>query len=968
MSRLSLSVTIIGLICCISVAVAATENTIHPLNGTWEFATTNQLLAPSTFPVAELQFDDNVQLPGTMAENRKGTHNTNRDERNHLSREYMFEGVAFYRRSISIPDGWKNRRVALRLERTRKSHIWLDGQYIGFNERCSVPHVYELGRGLAPGAHQLVIAVDNVREEWHPGNSHACREDTQTNWNGIVGKLHLEATPLVWIEKVHITSDIHSKTADIALTLGNISGRVQQGSLQILAKSFNSNIVHEAPQSDLSFECGRGGTVVSLTLGMGANMQLWDEFNPALYRAQIALNVDGMVQEVSKTFGMVEFRSNGRQFEVNGKTTFLRGKNDACVFPLTGYAPMDVESWVRVLRTAKSYGINHYRFHTWCPPEAALEAADIVGIYMQPELPCWGALVKAERKMQIDDPNALAFGVEKQQAGRIYDPRIRTEAEQYYMEEAREILDAYGNHPSFRMFAIGNELSGSREVMRRLVDFFRSTDGNRRLYSQGSNNHFNEPRPGKTDDYWTTVRTSTKTWDDHRNVVRASFGFVDQQFSGPINGLPPTTELNFTSGIENVTLPVIGHETGQYQYYPDFTEIDKYTGVMKPWNLEISHEIVREKGMLNQADDFFKASGTFASILYCADMEAQIRTPGFAGFQLLDLQDFPGQGTALVGPLNAFMESKGTITPDRWREYCDQLTLLAEFPEYTLTGGQTFHAVLKVANYGPDAYESARVNWRLEGIADGTVSGAIPQGDIAEMGAMVVDVPTVKQAKQVDLVLELQGTKYTKRYALWIYPNAPDVAIPAGITVSRKLADAAVTMLQAGGKILLIPNHREIMDISVGGLFMTDFWSYPMFYRICMNKGVEPSPGTMGLFIDTDHPALAGFPTKYHSNWQWWHLVKNSRPIILDDAPDGYRPLVQTIDNMWRSHRLGTLFEFRAGKGKLFVSAIDLLAIQHRPEGKALYASILQYMAGSQFAPATTLDLVSKLGLKLRGQ
>ena len=110
-------------------------------------------------------------------------------------------------------------------------------------------------------------------------------------------------------------------------------------------------------------------------------------------------------------------------------------------------------------------------------------------------------------------------------------------------------------------------------------------------------------------------------------------------------------------------MPAVVHEMGQWCVYPNFDEVRKYTGPLKPKNFDIFHDSLAEHGMLDQWRDFLRASGKLQALCYKEEIEAALRTPGIGGFELLDLHDFPGQGTALVGVLDPFWESKGYITP-----------------------------------------------------------------------------------------------------------------------------------------------------------------------------------------------------------------------------------------------------------------------------------------------------------------
>jgi hypothetical protein len=136
-----------------------------------------------------------------------------------------------------------------------------------------------------------------------------------------------------------------------------------------------------------------------------------------------------------------------------------------------------------------------------------------------------------------------------------------------------------------------------------------------------------------------------------------------------------------------------------------------------------------------------------------------------------------------------------------------------------------------------------------------------------------------------------------------------------------------------------------------------------MFAKGAIAQGREPVPGTQGFICDPKHPALAAFPTEFHSNWQWWQIVKNSRPIILDATPADYRPIIHVIDNFARNHKLGLLFETKVGKGRLLVCASDLPALQDHPEARQLLHSLLLYVDSTAFAPQSELaaELLKKL-------
>ena len=897
------------------------------LAGTWRFA-----LDPKGTGEAEKWFasplTDTVKLPGTISQNRKGPRAKPTDAVKELSSEYPYEGVAWYQRTIEVPKEWKGRCFELFLERTKLTKVWLDDVSLGGKEALGVAQVYRLGE-LSPGSHRLTVRVDSKTTP--AGTSgHMLDTSTQTRWNGLIGDLHLAAHDPVWIRQMRVTPDVANKTATVTLFIGNDSENPQSGQIQISGTPFN---VPEAkdrkPVSHTTdFTAVPGGSAVSISLPLGADALLWDEFHPALYRLVANLETEAIggkkFRDASRAeFGLREFKAKDGQFTINGRITMLRGKHDALVFPVPGHVAMDLQEWMRVLRIAKSYGINHYRFHTCTPPEAAFQAADRVGIYLQPEL--------------YKNGGTYREGVEGE----------------YHLAEGKRILNVYGNHPSFVMLSLGNEIWGGRDIRAKMVAELRKSDPTR-LYVQGSNNEFSRPALAEGDDYWTTGRTMRSSAD---HSVRGSFAHADDP-NGHIQSLRPATTYDYREVIKTIPVPVIGHEVGQFQVFPDFREIKKYTGVQKPWNLETFRRRLKSAGMLDQADAFVAASGALAVQCYREEVETALRTPGFGGFQLLDLQDYPGQGTALVGILNAFMESKGLITPDAWRNFGGPVVPLARMSSYTWTSSQTFSAQIEVAQYGPADLKQVPLVWTLANEQGQTVArGELPTRDygpgLIQAGTVTIPLAKLAVPARYRLQLRLGSTGYHNEYPLWIYPDQADTAQPPSVSIREAWDAGTQELLRAGKTVLLMPPPENVSGID--GYFTPDFWCYTMFRSISEGNKKPVAPGTLGLLIEAGHPALASFPTESHSDWQWWDLVMGSRAVVLDATPASFRPIVQVIDNFDRNEKLGVLFEAKVEKGKLIVCTLDLLHKQDSPVARQMLHSLLQY--GSTALPRTTLPI-----------
>ena len=797
--------------------------------------------ADSLFAAADSLFADSIELPGTTDLAEKGFAAPEPQyglpvETGRLTRRHRFVGKAWYQKKVVAPYVWREKDLALYLERTKATTLYLDGQLVDSCNDVSTPQVYNLGK-LHPGVHTLTLCVDNGGgvPEQVIRSSHLYSEDTQTNWNGVIG-------------------------------------RIEFGPLE----------------------------------DVGANPPVMSD----MPRLEVA----------------------GGRFEAAGHPVFLRGKHDACVFPLTGHTPMDKASWVDYFRRCQDYGINHVRFHSWCPPEAAFAAADDLGVYLQPELPFWGTLEGEE---------LLAF----------------------LKKEGLNIVRTYGHHPSFSMFSLGNELWGEPSVMQELVETFRA-EAPQILYTNGTNAFLGYRGYVDGMDFMATARTRGEAYGQYDTHVRSSFAFCDAEDGGILNHFHPGTTRDFADALEGVPMPVVSHETGQFQSYPDYAQIDKYTGPLAPYNLMEFRRRLEAAGMGDQAADFSRASVRWAAALYKADIEMCLRTPGLGGFQLLDIQDYPGQGSAYVGVMDAFMEDKDSLVAAIWKSYCRDVVPLAEFDKYCWSSDEVFRAHLKLADYN-DRME-ASIDWYLS-LGDDIPPARnpavpVPQGEgLLDLDDISVALSDVTKPVRGYLSVEIHENDdctgaYQNSWPIWVYPadNQPD---KTGITVVRKLDRAAQQALAAGKKVLLMPSDTTN---TVGGLFQTDYWNYRMFKQICESNGKPVSPGTLGILTDPQHPLFREFPTEEHTNWQWFPVLKASRPMILD-ALAGYRPIVQVIDNVERNHRLGLVFEFKVGKGKLLVCCSDLESTLEYPEGRQFYKAVLDYMRSDDFQPSVELDNRIKL-------
>jgi hypothetical protein len=829
-----------------------------------------------------------------------------------------YKGAAWFQKEVTIPDSWQGKHITLFLERCHwETRVWVDNHSVGSRNSLSTPHIYDLTKLLIPGKHLITIRVDNNMILNVGPNSHSVSDHTQTNWNGIIGRMELKATDAVWIEDVQIYPNIRTNTAKVQVTVRNITGNSLSGVLFLIAEKFPQTQFLDMVQEKIDFSITKPSQIIEINLSLGKRVYLWDEFSRHLYSLTTLIFGDDFRDFKTVEFGMREFKTEGTQFTINGRKTFLRGTLECAIFPLTGYPPMDVESWERILQVAKAHGLNHIRFHSWCPPEAAFAAADRVGMYFHVECASW-----ANQGASLGDGKPV---------------------DQYIYDEGDRILKAYGNHPSFCMLAYGNEPAGrnQKDYLGKLVNSWKAKD-NRRVYTSGAG--------------WPIIPEN-----EYHSTPRPRGHQWGAGLKSRYNARPYATNYDYRDLITQYSVPVVSHEIGQWCVYPNFKEIDKYTGVLRARNFEIFRDSLAEHHMLDQAHEFLMASGKLQAILYKEEIEAALRTPGFGGFQLLDLHDFPGQGTALVGVLDAFWEEKGYVTPEEYHRFCCETVPLVRMEKCIWTTEETFQADVEIAHFGSAPIRQALPMWSLE-YPDGrkAVSGIlakqdIPIGNGIKLGSMQFELKRVKAPAQLKLTVTLKGAPSRNQWDIWVYPAESKVSVPDSIVVTDSLNQEILTTLESGKKVFFQPSLASI-DSDIPSGFTTIFWNTQWTRK-------QP-PHTLGILCDPQHPALEHFPTEFHSNWQWWDLVTKSKFMILDSLTPDFRPLVQVIDD-WNSNRkLGLIFEAKVGSGKLLVCSIDLKTdLEKRPVARQMYRSLLQYMNSDQFQPERQIDIKRIKGL-----
>ena len=914
------------------------------LTGSWDFAIGDSA-----------KYEDYVMLPGSMLTNDKGnpvTINTpwtgslydSSYYYNPYMRKYQVEGNvkfpffltpekhyvgdAWYRKSVYVPESWKGQHITLYLERPHiETTVFINGQNAGHQMSLSTPHQYNVTPLIVPGQRNTIaIKVYNGIENVCVGqDSHSVTDQTQGNWNGIVGTMELRSQPdEFYIKKVKVTPNIATRLIRLHIELG---GYPKTMLYSIPEMSFAIERVGH-PEEAQVYYCDFDASELTFDIPMWQDMVVWDEFQPNLYRLGVYVGKD----YYETTFGIRDIAIKDRQFYLNGRPIWLRGTVENCCFPETGYPPTDEESWLRIFRKCKQYGLNHMRFHSYCPPEAAFAAADKVGFFLQPEGPSWpNHGVKLRRGQKIDE---------------------------YLLEESKRIIDAYGHHPSFIMMAAGNEPAGD------WVNYCNDWVKEMKKYD-----------PTKV--YCGASVGGGWAWDDGSEYhVKGGARGLDWDKRAPHSDDDYYSQIeyprNYKDSVPNNS-PIIAHEQGQWCAFPDFKEISQYTGAYKARNFEIFRDLLRDNGMAGQAEKFLMASGKLQTLCYKYEIERNLRTKDYAGFQLLALNDYSGQGTALEGILNVHWQEKGYTTPSEWHSFCAPLVTLARFPKFVYANSDTLRVPIEAYNAMYGTIDSVRTSYfitddSMRVYVGGVLSKRdIPVGKNHSLGTIVFPLDTIKEAKKLTLTVII-GKTLKNHWDFWVYPHslAPSMqAEPVGVTITDTLDTHALAVLKKGGKVLLTAAGKVRLGSDVIQHYLPVFWNTSWFK-------MRP-PHTTGAYIDTQHPLFKyDFPTDDWSNLNWWELLNRAQVMNLMELPTDYQPPIQPIDTWHVSRKLGMLIEANVLKGKLLMTTMDIDSdLDHRLVARQMRQAILRYMESDDFRPTITLqpqtvtDFFTKQGPKV---
>ena len=671
---------------------------------------------------------------------------------------HKYRGEGWYRRTVKIPSAWAGKRIWLKFGGiTAIGWVWVNDRQVALvNDYCASVK-YEITDLVKPGeVARIVVDVDNRK----PSRKGEVNE--LNKWGGIYRDVELEATPQVFIDDAWIRGDFDGAISEAHVELGAADGYP----LSDVRLRFS---VEGVP---VETKAKPGENVVKLPLG---NFRPWSPEHPNLYTGLVELVENGkVVQSRKERFGIRKLEVRGKEFYLNGKPFYFRGFGDDSVYPLAGLPPADRDVHRAHLAKARAAGFNYVRLHTHCELPEYFDAADELGVMVQPELPYYS-----------DVPTE----------GFAFDP----------VRDVTELWQNFRRHPSFAVYSMGNEGSFGDSLDRHLHRYVKAMDPDRLKINQDTNRP--ELSTADRSDY---EGGPVNTWErgsqnpDRPFVTHEYLNLCvkhDSRSEGKYTGVwqPPTTRAARGQWLARFGLD---HEWGdrlqdaQHALQAvwqkrgiEAARIDPYCDGYIFWTIV---DVV----VWNDAVKSYSAQGLFDP--FWEDKPRGLSAADFAAFN---------------SPSCVLMDLK----PAR----------------QVFTAGESVKVDVRFAHYGDEALTDAQLEWKL--VADGRTlaSGTKPVGDlalgpvrsVADLDFRIPDLSVPVRATFV-LTLTSQLLPSSNSWPLWLFPKGRTLAAireraaKLGIAIGASDSAEAKAALAAGRPLVTVDGTDGETNVRLGWWWM----------------------------------------------------------------------------------------------------------------------------------------------------
>ena len=887
-------------------AAAAESREQIDLNGEWQFRLdpSNAGLQQKWFALSE-RFTDSINVPGAWQAQGFG-------EPSGILR-HNYEGTAWYRRAVSVPETWRAKRTVLHIGGAhRRVTAFVNGVELGGHDGFSAPFEFDISSAIKPGSvNVIVLRIENppVTIEASPDKQKPLLPTGMLNyignWGGIYGAVELRSTPRTYIKSVLIIPDVEQRRISFHV---RIDSAENPRPLALSVEAAGAAASVDIPAAKLDSDA-----VVDIP---APNAPQWSPDDPQLLTAHIRLlDRGGEIDRKEERFGFRQFTTRGSTLLLNGKPLYLRGYGDDNVEALTGFPPSSRKVIVERLKLAKNFGFNAVRFHSMVPPAEYFEAADEAGMLIMAELPAaYTQYFFAHRD--------------------------------FLKGELERVLLAYRNHPSLLTLGFGNEFNlhwlktdaDRASFVESIADFYKTAKRIAPATLIMSNDGF-DLRP-------TDMVSMYRGAPADRPTVRHEFG--QYYCSLPDIGLID----RFTGVMDPLWLKAKKKWVNDNHLESLYPKYLRHSEKLQQIGRKFQIERVRADGRVTGYHywlivDYPGGTG-----------EGDSWEEGWFNYFWEPKGITPEQGKELNSPVLLMIDA-GVDNRTLW---------LGEPKEIGVRVSNYGLEAVRDGRIGWQLLDGAHP------VSTGALNGVVADlGKVSDAGVIRLNADAGAEAKKLELVLTLDTGRatYRNRWEFWAFPKRQPIAkpaIPVISTVRLAALHRAYPWLETGARkltedsllITSVLDSRARAHLEAGGRV------WVMLQDSTNRRGAEFFPasgGAIGTMVDF-HPALAGFPHEGFCDLQFYNLINGAFPLPIDHWPSDVRPIIggirttsEFLSKAKNLSRVAYAVEGASGKGRLLITTLRLRENfdEAYPAAMTLMDLFMRYTTGPAFDPKAAI-------------
>lgn len=296
--------------------------------------------------------------------------------------------VVWYRRTFSLPEAMRDRRVLLRFGAVDyHCAVYVNGERVGEHTGGYTPFAFDITRLLSNGENDLCLRCEDQADCTQPRGKQYWRDGFMGCWytptTGIWQSVYLEAMGDAYLSALHVTPNIDDGTARFELTLADAPRAPITAQIDI---SFEGQPVRSA---QVSLSQRHEALAVNLIEGgLIEGFHFWSPKSPALYDVTVRLLSQGVAcDEVRTYFGMRKVAVCDGWVLLNNQPLYQRLVLDQGYWPESLITPPSDDAIRADVEWTLKLGYNGARKHQKLEDPRYYYWADKLGLLVWGEVP-----------------------------------------------------------------------------------------------------------------------------------------------------------------------------------------------------------------------------------------------------------------------------------------------------------------------------------------------------------------------------------------------------------------------------------------------------------------------------------------------------------------------------------------------------------------------------------------------------